>query len=161
MSISCVGVATKPQALKGQFRIKPEINNFKIFKKLDFVVIDNKEYNIESVSIRDAFVIVKLEGIDTCEQAEAFRNKKVFAEIELQEVETHFDLVGFSVIIDNEEIGEVVEINNYGSKDILSISGKDSVMLPIIDGLIKKTNEQNKQLILNKEIFEQVAVYEN
>ena len=32
-----VGVATKPQALKGQFRIKPEILNMKEFKKFNSV----------------------------------------------------------------------------------------------------------------------------
>ena len=60
MSKVLIGVATKPQALKGQFRIKPQINNFKAFKKLSSLSIDNKDYKIEQVSFRDTFVIVKL-----------------------------------------------------------------------------------------------------
>ena len=96
MSLNLVGVATKPQALKGQFRIKPEILNLKEFKKFDTLTIDNKEYKLEAVTLRDTFVIVKLEGIDTCEQAETFRNKKVYAEMEI-EVEDNFDLMNFYV----------------------------------------------------------------
>jgi 16S rRNA processing protein RimM len=160
MEKQLIGVATKPQALKGQFRIKPSILNFKQFKKIKNVFIDNSEYTIESCSIRDTFVIIKLDGIDTCEQAEKFRNKEVFAEIEVA-VESHFDLTEFEVIIDGMSVGKVLDINNYGSKDILSISGNSNIMLPVIDDLIIKIDENNKQVILNKDIFNQVAVYED
>ena len=77
-----IGVVTKPQALKGQFRIKPEIFNLKTFKKLELVFLEEQEFIVESVSLRDTFVIMKLKGIDTCEQAEALRNSRVYAEIE-------------------------------------------------------------------------------
>ena len=160
MEKQLIGVVTKPQALKGQFRIKPSINNFKLFKKFSNVFIDNKEYRVESCSLRDAFVIVKLESIDTCEQAEMLRNKQVFAEMEI-EVETHFDLNNFDVIIDGENVGKIIEINNFGSKDILTISGKIKAMIPVIDGLIKNIDESSLQVVINKNIFEQVAVYED
>ena len=161
MSLNLVGIATKPQALKGQFRIKPNINNFKMFKKLSTLTIDNKEYKLESVIIRDTFVIVKLEGIDTCEMAETFRNKSVYADIEVEVVESSFDLTSFFVLLDSEEIGKIVEVNNYGSKDILSISGSKNLMLPVVDGLIVNIDEKNRQVILDKNIFEQVVVYED
>ena len=38
-----VGIITKPQALKGEFRVKPEILNMKQFKKFDCVTINKKE----------------------------------------------------------------------------------------------------------------------
>ena len=155
-----VGVATKPQALKGQFRIKPEILNLKEFKRFDCVYIDNKEYKVEAVTLRDTFVIVKLEGVDTCEQVETFRNKKVFADMDIV-VEDNFDLVDFEVEIDGEIIGHIADINNFGSKDICTISGKKPVMLPLIDELIECVDEDNKIVVMNKNIFEQVAVYED
>ncbi|MBE5736116.1 MAG: hypothetical protein E7356_02000 [Clostridiales bacterium] len=160
MSMELIGVATKPQALKGQFRVKPSILNFKTFKKLDNVTIDSRQYNIESVSIRDTFVIIKLEGVDTCEQAEQFRNKQIFADIEV-EVDTSFDLNRFAVIISGENIGNVTNINNFGSKDILTISGSQEIMAPIIDGLIIATDESAKTITMDKNIFESVAVYED
>jgi len=161
MSMQLLGVATKPQALKGQFRIKPTITNFKQFKKLSSVIIDNKEHTVESVSVRDTFVIIKLQGIETCEQAETFRNKQVFGNIEVIEVETHFDLTGFAVFVNGDEIGTITEVNNFGSKDILSISGISKLMVPVIDGLIVETDEENKRVELNKNIIEQVTVYED
>ena len=161
MNLNLVGVATKPQALKGQFRIKPEILNLKEFKRFNSLTIDNKEYEIEAVTLRDTFVIVKLKGIDTCEQAESFRNKKVFAEMEVV-VEDNFDIIGFAVEIKGEVIGKVTEINNYGSKDICTISTNNGdIMLPLIDNLIVSVNEEKLVVVMDKNIFAEVAVYEN
>ncbi len=161
MSLNLVGVATKPQALKGQFRIKPEILNLKEFKKFDTLTIDNKEYKLEAVTLRDTFVIVKLEGIDTCEQAETFRNKKVYAEIEI-EVEDNFDLMNFDVEVDGKIIGKIIDINNYGSKDICSINtNKGGVMLPLIDKLIVSIDEDRLVVVMDKNTFAEVAVYED
>ena len=161
MNLNLVEVATKPQALKGQFRIKPEILNLKEFKRFNFLTIDNKEDDIEAVTLRDTFVIVKLKGIDTCEQAESFRNKKVFAEMEVV-VEDNFDIIGFAVEIKGEVIGKVTEINNYGSKDICTISTNNGdIMLPLIDNLIVSVNEEKLVVVMDKNIFAEVAVYEN
>ena len=160
MELQLVGVVTKPQALKGQFRIKPEILNLKQFKKFESITIDKKEYKIESVTIRDTFVIAKVQGLDSCEEAEALRNKKVFALMEIDANE-NLDLEGFSVSVNNDIIGKIVDINNYGAKDILSILGTQNVMIPVIDGLIEKIDNDTKIIYLNSNIFDQVAVYED
>ena len=161
MSLILVGVATKPQALKGQFRIKPEILNLKEFKKFDYLTIDNKEYSVEAVTLRDTFVIVKLEGVDTCEQAETLRNKRVYAEMEVS-VEDNFDLNGFEVEVDGKIIGKVIDINNFGSKDICTIATSNGdIMLPIIDNLIISVYEDKLVVVMDKNIFAEVAVYED
>ena len=78
MERKLIGVATKPQALKGQFRIKPSILNIKQFKKIKSVFIDNSEYIVESCSVRDTFVIVKLQGIDTRSPDEIRRDEMLY-----------------------------------------------------------------------------------
>lgn len=155
-----IGIITKPQALKGEFRVKPLILNLKQFKNLDSIIIGNTEHKVEKVTLRESFAIIKVEGVDSCEQAELLRNSDVYAMIEI-DTNDSFDLEGFSVFLDNELIGKIIEINNYGSKDILSISGSKSCMIPLIDNLILNTNKEDKIVILNKELFDQVVVYEN
>lgn len=155
-----IGIVTKPQALKGEFRVKPLILNLKQFKNLDTISIGNNEYTVEKVTLRESFAIMKISGVSTCEQAELLRNCEVYAMIEI-DTNDSFDLEGFEVYIDNVLIGKIVEINNYGSKDIVSISGDNSCMIPLIDNLILDTKKEEKVLILNKELFDQVVVYEN
>ena len=39
-----IGVITKPQGLKGHFRVRQNYSNFSILSKVKVVVIQNKEY---------------------------------------------------------------------------------------------------------------------
>lgn len=154
-----IGIITKPQALKGDFRVKPSLLNLKYYKSFKVVYIDNKAYDVEKVTLRDTFVIFKLKGIDSCETAETYRNKAIFADMEVVEKDEN-DYMDYTVIVDG-EIGKIVEINNYGSKDIWSISGDQDIMVPYVDNLIVSRDDENRVLTLDKEIFNQVAVYEN
>lgn len=154
-----LGTVTKPQALKGAFRVKPNILDKKLFKKLNIVYINNASYKIESVVLRDTFLILKVEGIDSCEQAETLRNVNVFGDIEI-ETSNNFEFVGFVALV-GEQVGKVERVDNFGSKDILTISFEKSCMVPVIDGLIENVDVQNKTIEFNQEIFEQVAVYED
>lgn len=154
-----VGTITKPQALKGAFRLKPSILNLKKFKKLKEIFVNNSPYEIEEVSLRDTFVILKVKGIDTCESAEALRNKDVFADMEVEN-STAFDMVGWNVCVDSLR-GRVIDVNNYGSKDILSLDIGKKCMIPVIDGLIERSEINTQTIYLNNEIFEQVVVYED
>jgi ribosomal 30S subunit maturation factor RimM len=155
-----IGIITKPQALKGEFRLKPDLLNLKEYKKISSIFINNKEYLVERVSLRDTFVIMKVEGVERCEDAEVLRGKEVFADMEIKYEET-FDLQAYDVFVSDNNIGKVVDINNYGSKDILSIKGTQSIMLPVIDGLITEVFDDEKKVVLNQDLFEQVAVYED
>ena len=155
-----IGIITKPQALKGDFRVKPSLLNLKYYKSFKVVYIDNTSYEVEKVTLRDTFVIFKVKGIDTCEVAETYRNKAIFADMEVVEKDES-DYMDYTVIVAGNEIGTIVEINNYGSKDIWSIEGDNNVMLPYIDEIIESKDDDNKTLILKEEIFNQVAVYEN
>lgn len=155
-----IGIITKPQALKGEFRLKPDLLNLKEYKKLQKIFIGNSEYPVERVSLRDTFVIMKVLGVDKCEDAELLRGKEIFADIEIKYEET-FDLQGYEVFVGDKSIGKITDINNYGSKDILSIEGMQSIMLPVIDGLILQVFDNDKKIILDVNIFKQVAVYED
>ena len=154
-----IGIITKPQALKGAFRVKPEFSNLKLFKKLNSIIIDNTIYPIESVTLRDTFVILKCVGVDTPESAEALRNKEVFGDVDLPESMTN-NYKDWNVVV-GDLTGKVIDVNNYGSKDIFTLKLNRSCMLPVIDNLILKTDENSKTIYLNQEIFEQVVVYED
>ena len=151
-----LGIITKPQALKGAFRVKPNILNLKKFKKLNEIFINNVSYKIETVTLRDTFVILKVVGIDTCEQAEILRNYHVLGDLEIEK-DNNFDLIGYECIVDYKH-GKILDINNFGSKDIMTIEFEKECLVPVIDGLISRVDNQNKVVIFNKQIFEQVAV---
>lgn len=160
MDKKIIGTITKPQALKGQFRVKPTLLSLKSYKKFKSVYIDDVEYKIESVSVRDTFVVFKLEGIDSVETAETYRNKTIYAECDT-DIVVDRDCLDYDVIVDNDVVGKIIDIQNFGSKDVWTISGKVNMMLAVIDGLVIARDQANKTVTLSREILNQVAVYEN
>ena len=155
-----IGIITKPQALKGDFRVKPSLLNLKYYKSFKVVYIDNISYEVEKVTLRDTFVIFKVKGIDSCEMAEKYRNKSIYADMEVVEKDDN-DYMDYVVMVGDKEVGKITEINNYGSKDIWSIEGEENIMLPYVDNLVESKDDEKKILTLKEEIFNQVAVYEN
>lgn len=155
-----IGIITKPQALKGEFRVKPDLLNLKQYKTFKSIYIDGVQHEVEKVILREGFVIFKVTGVDTCEKAESLRNVEVFADLKQEKVDDN-DYVNYEVVVGGSSVGKIVEINNYGSKDIWSISGEKNLMLPYIDGLVDVCDDNAKTITLNKEIFLQVAVYED
>jgi len=158
----CRGVATKPQALKGEFRVKPNLLNLNNYKKLNAIFIDNKEYSVDKVIIRDTFVIFKVKDINSCEEAETIRNKEIYADMELgDKSEDNSTYISYNLLIDGKSFATIKDVNNFGSKDIVSFVGEKSGMFPVIDGLFINVNNDNKTVELNKELLEQVVVYED
>ena len=154
-----IGTITKPQALKGEFRVKPALFNLKAYKTLSSVTIEDKDFSVQKVTLRDAFVIMKVEGVDSCEGAEALRNKSIYAEMD-NAGNSEASVLNYDVILESVVIGKVVDVNNYGATDVLSVVGDRNFMMPLIPNLAH-IDRTNHTLTLNKEIFEQVVVYGN
>ena len=102
---------------------------------------------------------MKIEGVDSCEMAENLRNKAVYAQVD-NAGNAENSVLDYQVKMEGQNIGKVVAVNNYGATDVLSVEGERKFMLPYIPGLAT-IDKNNCILELNKEIFEQVVVYEN
>ena len=103
-----VGVITKPQGLKGHFRVRLNYSNFSMLSELKEVVIENYKYEIEKITHRDGFEIFKVKGIDNIDVVENLRNKIIYAEISerktLAKDEFYIrDLIGSNMFVDKDK----------------------------------------------------------
>lgn len=155
----------KPQGIRGELKIKtftdtPE--NVKAFKTL---YLDNTPYKILSFRVgNDGAAYVGLRGIPDRNTAEEMRGKFVEGEREdappLKEGQFYIvDVIGLSCETeDGEQLGIVTDISNF-SADIYTIekAGK-KILFPAVKSVIKKVDLENKKLIVDKQIFNQIAV---
>jgi len=158
-----IGIITKPQGLKGHFRVRQNYSNFSILSKVKTVVIKGKDYDVEKVTDRGEFFIFKLKGIETIEEAEDLRNEKIYSKSEerdeLGENEFYIaDLVDSKVLVGKEEIGELKQVLKYGAADVFVINnnGKE-IMMPFVNGLVESFDAKNKTLELNSEKYKEVV----
>ncbi len=67
------------------------------------------------------------------------------------------------MFIEDKEIGVISDVLQYGAADVYVISANDGkeVMIPAIKKLLLKVDIENKQVLLDKQTFEEVATYED
>lgn len=116
-----------------------------------------KEYLIENVKYIKNIVILKLQGINTIEQAEEYRNLYMYIDrkdaIKLPK-DTYFirDLIGIEVYTnDGEKLGIIDDIFKTGSNDVYVVRNSlgKQILLPAISSVIEKIDLENKKVTVN------------
>lgn len=161
-----IGEVLKPQGIRGELKVKPFTDAPDDIKAFGTVYIDNIPYKILSFRVGvDGAAYMGLRGIPDRNAAELFRGKKLEGAREdapaLEEGQYYIvDILGLSCETEEGEfLGIVKDIKNLSS-DIYTIekAGK-SILFPAVKGVVKKVDIQNKKIIVDKAIFDEIAVY--
>lgn len=156
-----IGQIVNTSGLKGVIKVKPFTDDITKFNNLKTIYIsikkELKEFKIEQVRFNKNMVFLKLEGIDTIEEAENYRN--LYLKIkrdknEKLEENSYYivDIIGSKVYTDcEEELGEIVDVFSTKSNDVYVVKdnlGKQ-ILLPAIKDVIKNVDIQNKKIIVH------------
>ena len=161
-----IGYISKAQGVKGEVKISPLTDDAGRFKKLKSVYLDGKAYAVKGVRILPNGIFMTFEGIDDRNAAELLRDKEI--EVERKDAvslpkDRYFivDVVGCEVYADDEKIGKLIDVLQYGAADVYVISTpKGKAMIPAIERIIKQVDVENKKILLDKEAWDDLAVYE-
>jgi len=161
-----IGKIVRPHGIKGAVRAETYTSNPQRFKKLKEVIIDSKTIAVESVSIDPSnFMLIKLVGIDTMDDAEKLRNKNVVIKrSQLPEPEngTYYidDLIGSDVLVDGEKIGILTKIEQFGSADVYEVTlEQGTVNFPAIKDVFSYVDVKKGVINLKGYIFSRICVY--
>lgn len=156
-----IGQIVTTNGIKGFVKVNPFTDNIKRYDDLKSIYIEYKsellEFKIEEVRYYKNQVILKLEGIDSIEEANKYRNcyLKIKREdaVKLPE-NTYFiaDLIGIQVLDEsNNFLGNIVDIFSTGSNDVYVVKneiGKE-ILLPAISEVIKQIDIKNSKMVVN------------
>jgi 16S rRNA processing protein RimM len=150
-----VGTIISPWGLHGQIKVDVETDFPQRFSSSSQVFINGQARIIENAIWRKGRVIIKIEGIDTEDEAERItgapveiHHSQLFA---LDEGEYyHFQLVGLRVeTTDGDFIGEISEILTMASADVYVVKGKEGdILIPAIDEIVKSVNPEQGILVI-------------
>lgn len=156
-----IGQIVNTSGLKGVIKVKPftdDIEKFKKFKTI-YISIKNelKEFKIEQVRFNKNMVFLKLEGIDTIEKAEEYRNfylKVKRDKEEILEKGTYYivDIIGCEVYTDeNKHLGKIDDVFSTGSNDVYVVKDENGrqILLPAIKDVIKNVDIDNKTITVH------------
>ncbi len=139
-----VGIITAPHGVGGEVKVFPTTDDPRRFKKLKEVILDTgkerKNLEVEHARLMKQFVLLKLQGIDSREQAERLRQNALWVSREnavpLGRDEYFMaDLEGLRVKDeDGTDIGVLKSVMETGANDVYIIGLTDGreLLLPAI-----------------------------
>lgn len=163
-----LGKMLKPQGIKGEIKLSPYTDNLERFLDLPHIFFqvrgEYQKYNVQHARLYKTFAYLKLEGIDTIEQAEPFRGHFLYIDRENaaklpQGAHYICDLIGLAVE-DSEGVllGQVKDVMNTGAADIYVVRGERNMMFPAAPGVIQKVDVAGGKILVDKKRLEEVAI---
>ena len=146
--------------LEGQLILEHSLGKKTALKGLENIFIEEKRdsflpYFLESAKIKnDKEVYVKLAGISAKESAKHLIKKEVWlSENDFKKFAANaapISLLGFMVVNDGEEVGEVCEVIEQPHQVLCKImlDGKEA-LIPVHEDSLEKIDKKNKKLFVN------------
>ena len=155
-----IGQIVNTNGLKGVVKVNPFTDDISKFEELKYIYIqlksELKKVKIEQVRYNKNQVLLKLEGIDSIEEAEKYRNFYLKIEKKSQEElgeDTYYivDLIGINVYSENDEyLGTIEDVFPTGSNDVYVVKdnlGKQ-ILVPAIAEVGNEGELKNKKMVI-------------
>lgn len=160
MDLISIGIIQKPHGIRGEVKVFPKTDFIsERFKKGQEILLDlngkRSAQVIETVRMHKGSVLVKFKGLDTLNDVEFFHKGELFIEREelheLPEDEFYFvDIVGCDAYVDNDKIGEVVEIIETPAHPVIRVkTAERDVLVPFVERFIAAVSIEDKRIDLN------------
>ncbi len=156
-----IGQIVNTSGLKGVIKVKPFTDDIQKFKSFKTIYISMKKelkgFKIEQVRFSKNMVFLKLEGIDTIEEAENYRNfylkVKRDKDEKLEEGSYYIvDIIGCKVYTDEKKLlGKIDDVFSTGSNDVYVVKDElgRQILLPAIKEVIKSIDVESKTIIVH------------
>ena len=153
-----IGCFASTHGVRGEFKVFPTTDDPGRFKKIKNILLDNgkekKEAQIESVKFFKNMVILKLKGVDSCDDAMKLKGFELFVTrkdaIPLKKDEYYIaDLIGCKVVDEEENLlGELSDVLQTGANDVYQVTMQDGkeVLFPAIKECILEVDLENSRI---------------
>ena len=136
------GEIVTTHGVKGEIKVLPWSDGPEFLLDYNRVRIDGKNYIIESCRVQKACNLLKLQGIDTMEDAQSLRGKTV--EIYRGDAPENLifaaELIDMSVICNGTVLGTITDVLDYPGNKVYVVEGEYSYMIPAVKEFILSTD---------------------
>lgn len=156
-----IGRIVNTHGVKGEMRVKPSTDDIKRFEKLKEVYIMQRElktYEIESIRYHKDFVLLRLKGVETMNDAELLKNSiiKINRKDSLPLGTDEYYMADlYDINVETEEgryLGVITDILVTGGNDVYVINNKETqkeILIPAIKQCIKIVDIENNKMIVH------------
>ena len=152
-----IGKIVSVFGIRGEVKVQPWCDSPEFLCEFDTLYYKSgTPVNIMKSRVAKNIVVMKIEGIDTVEQAQAIRNRVLYMDrndVELEEGSYFIqDLIGLTVYDEASEkiYGKLIDVTETGANDVYHVKGDDGQMyyIPAIPQVIKNVDIENEKMII-------------
>ena len=136
------GEIVNTHGVRGEIKMLPWLDSPEDMRGFTRCRIGGKDYAIATCRVQNTCDLLKLEGVDTMEAAQALRGKTVTLYREDMDEDVIFagDLIGMEVFSQAERIGELTQVLDYPGNQVYVVKGEREYMLPAVKEFILSTD---------------------
>ncbi len=142
------GEIVTTHGVRGEVKLLTWLDSPEDLCDFDRCRIGGKEYTMEQVRVQKTCNLIKLQGVDTVEEAMALRGKtlELYREDIDDEVIFGAELVGVEVFAEGESIGKIREVLDYPGNSVYVVKGKHEYMIPAVKQFILSTDLDKNEM---------------
>lgn len=152
-----IGKIVSVFGIKGEVKVQPWCDSPQFLCEFDTLYYKSgTPVNILRSRVAKNIVVMKIDGVDTVEQAQAIRNRVLYmdrSDVELEKGSYFIqDLIGMTVIDEDthQVYGKICDVTETGANDVYHIKNDDGTMyyVPAIPQVIMKVDLDKKEMII-------------
>ena len=136
------GEIVNTHGVRGEIKMLPWLDSPEDMRGFTRCRIGGKDYAIVSCRVQNTCDLLKLEGVDTMEAAQALRGKTVTLYREDMDEDVIFagDLIGMEVFSQGEKIGELTQVLDYPGNQVYVVRGAHEYLIPAVKAFVHTTD---------------------
>ena len=142
------GEIVTTHGVRGEVKVLCWLDDPEMLCEFDRCRIDGKEFEMQQVRVQKTCNLVKFQGIDTMEAAQAMRGKTIelYREDIDEEVIFAAELIGMEVYCEDKLIGKIKEVLDYPGNSVYVVKGEYEYMIPAVNQFILSTDMKGNRM---------------
>lgn len=136
------GEIVSTHGVRGEMKVLPWADGPDFLCDFHRVRIGGTEYKVENCRVQKSCNLLKIQGVDTMEAAQAMRGKvvEIFHSDAPKDIIFAAELIGVRVYDGENEIGELVDVLDYPGNKVYVVKGEKEYMIPAVKAFVLDTN---------------------
>ena len=136
------GEIVTTHGVRGEMKVLPWADGPDFLCDFSRVRIGGVEYKVESCRVQKSCNLLKIQGVNTMEAAQAMRGKvvEIFRCDAPKDIIFAAELIGVQVYSSGKEIGILTEVLDYPGNKVYVVKGEKEYMIPAVKAFILDTD---------------------
>ncbi len=145
------GEIVSTHGVRGEVKVLCWLDDPEMLCEFDRCRIDGREVSMNSVRVQKTCNLVKLQGVDTMEDAQTLRGKvlELFREDIDDEIVFAAELIDMDVFADGVNIGKIKDVLDYPGNSVYVVKGEHEYMIPAVKAFVLSTDMDRNEMHVN------------